>query len=156
MQKAETPNLQPMGPLEEGDQAVVDAVRKVERTAGREGDTSARVSKIELPDHTSTAASITTPDGNVTVAGGHIYPNKITANVRDTKEAPEGMSVGQWLSQPESQTTETYATNNTVIQDGQRPVIDRHAAQAVKLEAARRIEAAQSHIEQTDAEAAQR
>lgn len=141
---------QPMGPLEEGDQALVDVVREIPEGAistDRQDGTSARVNKSKTLGEEVVYAHMSPPHGST--------EQTTTAHIRSMPGIFGRISAGTHdlpvdKHKHASDRAVTYVSGNEVHKIGKsildmKP--DRAKAQAIKLDAARRIKIAHEHIE---------
>lgn len=130
---------QPVGPLLEGDQALVDAAHKLpagEHVAEKDG-TYTRVSKYDELGRDQVVTHTTLPDGTVESASTLI----------DYVPGMEGISadISEWPAGERGGRTVAEASGNNV--GGViHPQEDREQAQAIKLEVAHEIDAATQRL----------
>lgn len=165
MKKVEAPNpyvsppaarledmTQPMGPLEQGDQALVDAVQQVpegQHEAKHDGGSVTWVGKSESLGQD--IVTVNTADGKGAMEGVATLVSKIpaVANISaDVHESPAGTRGGRETA---------HVSGNSVRKDGDgvlETTPDRAEAQATKLEVARRIDEARERLGEAAVEAA--
>lgn len=135
---------QPMGPLEEGDQTLVDAAHRIPagvHEARHPDGTLTRVVKGEHPDRDVVTTTTYSPDGTGKEASATITHTPGLEGVRASSR--------EWPTNEESKNGSNEVHRNDV-QDG--PSIldmkhDREQAQAVKLQIARHIDQAGQNVD---------
>lgn len=133
---------QPMGPLEEGDQALVDAAHKLpagEHIAEHDDGTRTRVLKDEGFAREQVVTDTTLPDGTIEGASTLI----------DSAPGVEGINanISEWpAGERGGHTVHNVMGNDVGNVPGPREA-NREEAQAIKLETAREIDSARERLE---------
>lgn len=136
---------QPMGPLEEGDQALVDAVQNVpagEHMARQDDGSVVRLKKDGTYKQDIVLADTTEADGSTT---------GVSTLISTVSSGSEGISASksEYLAGERGGRTTDHVSGNQVETSTLTMEPDRNKAQAVKLEVARKINEARDRIDQT-------
>ncbi len=138
---------QPMGPLEEGDQRIVDAVHRLpegEHVVEQDDGTRIRIIKDKSYGREQAIAQTTKPDGSIEQAGTLINKPVSIGEAPGVNDISADMS--EWPADHRRGGRTTHNVMGNRVGNVMHLERDRPAAQAIKREVARKIDVAREGL----------